>query len=81
MKEKFRRSPVIQRLMGSLLVVKLEILVNPFPGLTGRIILIEIDFLIFEASPEAFGKNVVDGPAFSVHGHLNVLRGESLQIA
>ena len=63
------------------MIVELEVFVDPVSGLAWRIVLIEIDLFVFEASPEPFREDVVDGPAFSVHADLDVLGLEAIQVA
>jgi len=53
--------------MRSLVIVELEVGMDPFPGLPGCFIFVEVHFLIFEASPEPFGENVVGRSPFPVH--------------
>ncbi len=63
------------------MIVELEVFVDPVSGLTWRIVLIEIDLVVFEASPKPFREDVVDGPAFSVHAGLDVFGLEATQVA
>jgi hypothetical protein len=67
--------------MRSLVIVELEVLVDPVSGLTWRIVLIEIDFFVLETSPEPFREDVVDGPAFAIHADLDVMGFEAIQVA
>jgi hypothetical protein len=63
------------------MIVELEVLVDPVSGLPRRVVLIEINLFIFEASPESLSENVVDGPTFAIHADLDVSGDEPLQIA
>ena len=75
------RSLVTQGLMRSLPVVKGKPVPDSFPGFPGRVILMEVDLFVLEASPEALRENVVEGPAFSIHADLNIPALETLQVA
>jgi len=57
-------------LVQSFLVVKLEV---PRPSLSrgvGAIIFVQIYLLIFDGSPQALRKDVVQGTAFAIHADL-----------
>jgi len=60
-------SLVAQRLMESAIIIKREILGNLVQGLTRRVIVMPIDFLLFHAPPQAFRQAMVQGPAFAIH--------------
>ena len=77
----FKRSPIVQGLMGSLGVVKAKPILDSVSSLSGRGIFIEIDFFPFEASPEPFSEDVVDRPSFSIHTDLDVSGTETIEIA
>lgn len=38
------------------MVIELEIAMDPVLGLTRRVVFVEVNLLVFEASPEALGK-------------------------
>ena len=52
--------------------VELEKAMDPVSGLTRRAVFVEVNLLVFEASPESLGKNIVDAPTFSIHADLNI---------
>ena len=60
--------------MRSLIVVEDEIVLQPVLQLMQRVILVEIDVLIFDAAPKAFAKNVIEGGTASVHADPDVWR-------
>lgn len=66
--------------MRSFRVVECEPISDSFSGLSWTVVLIEIDLLVFDASPEPFGENVVDGASFPVHANLDVAGKKTFQI-
>lgn len=80
-RKNFPRSLIIQGLVGSFRVVEVEPDSDSFSGMSRTVVLIEIDFLVLDASPESFGENIVDGASFSVHTDPDVSGEKPLQIA
>jgi hypothetical protein len=57
--------------MQALMIVKVEVRPQAANCRFGRLILVQIDLLIFDASPQPRHKDIVQGPAPSIHTHLN----------
>ncbi len=55
------------------MIIKRKILGNLAPGLTGCVIVMQIDFFIFHAPPQAFRKDIVQGPTFPIHANAHRL--------
>ena len=53
-------------------VVEQKILAQPNHQFTHRGIAVEVDILVLDVAPQAFDKNVVKGPAASVHADLDL---------
>ena len=58
--------------MRSFIVVEDEIVLQPVLQLMHRVILDEMDVLIFDAAPKAFAKDIIEGATASVHADLDV---------
>ena len=67
----FVRCPVTQRLVRSLVVVKLEIVEKMNPRRRARLVVVKINLLVLDRAPKPFDENVVVDPASSIHAHLN----------
>ena len=67
------RRQIVQRLMGALMVVEVQISRDPFSAMSRRVILVQIHLLIFQASPQSFNKDVVECPTFAVHADSHVM--------
>ena len=58
--------------MRSLMVAEVEAGGQTGLQLTHRVILVEIDVLVFDAAPQTFAEDVVEGAAAPIHADLNV---------
>lgn len=54
------------------MVVNLEVLLQRCLGFVKALIIAQVDFLVFDRSPQSFSKDVVKASAASVHADLNV---------
>ena len=71
---------VIQRLMASPVVVKVQILGQRPARLFRAGVLFQVDLLVLDGAPEPFGKDIVGGPAFAVHADLDTGRQQQLRV-
>src|SRR4051812_44417652 len=69
---------VVERLMRPLGVVEPEIAVNSVAGVPWMTIVGQIDLLIFQAAPQALGKDVIQCPPLAIHTDLDARRFERL---
>ena len=53
--------------MITLFIVIAQIFIKPLSGVKGTLIAVEIHILIFDASPQAFYKDIVIGPPPMIH--------------
>jgi hypothetical protein len=67
--------------MGPSMIVELEILRKAAPSGTRRVVVRQVDLLIFHRTPEALDEDVIDGAALTVHADLNVAREEAVEVA
>ena len=69
----FIRCPIIQSFVESFRVVETEVLLQVPPCLGNRRVLVKVNLLIFDATPETFDKNIVEGAPAAVHADFYVL--------
>ena len=69
----FIRGPIAQRLVESFRIVELEVSLQVAPRVGNRRVLVNVNLLVFDAAPETLNKNVVEGPAPTVHADSDVL--------
>ena len=55
------------------MIIKRKILGNLAPSLTRCVIVVPRDFFIFHAPPQAFRKDIVQGPTFPIHANAHLL--------
>jgi len=67
--------------MRTNVVVEMKVLFDLLIGFHGSLILMEVDLLVFQGSPQSFGENIVEGSSFSVHADLDVMIGQDIEIA
>jgi len=72
MKVNSGRRPVVERLVGTLGVVKLKVLGQSGVGLANRSVGFQVYIFVFDRSPESFGKDVVHAPSASVHANFDI---------
>src|SRR5205085_3625821 len=72
-----RRCPVVERLVGTLPVVILEILPQPGEHFFWGFIPLQVDIFIFDRTPQAFYEDVVERPAAPIHREGNPRRQEA----
>ena len=60
--------------MRSRFIVKPEIIFNSCPGFPWRAVFLQVYVLIFQAPPEPFAKDVVDGSPTAVHTDFNAFQ-------
>ena len=68
----FIRGPITQRLVESFGIVKLEVSLQVTPGIGNRCVLVKVNLIVFYSAPETLNKNVVEGPAATVHADSDV---------
>ena len=68
----FIRGPITQRLVEPLVVVKPEVSLQVTSGIGNRCVLMKVNFLVFDATPETLNENVVEGPATAVHADSDI---------
>ena len=71
------RGPVPQGLMKSLHIIEEEVFGQAIAGLGDRLVLVEIDFLVFDWPPQPLYKNVIVDPATTVHADTDILLFQS----
>ena len=59
-------------IVGAFLVVELEIISDPSSGLSHTLVGFQIDFLVFQAAPHPFDKDIVDPSALAVHADSDI---------
>lgn len=77
-----RASRLIERsggLVSQGLVLPLEVVVGkvalePVKSVIGRCVVVDVDFLIFDRSPEAFAQDVIHATAPAIHADADALR-------
>ena len=55
------------------MVVKVQVLIDPFPAFRDALVILDIDIFVLERAPETFGENVVKDPATAIHADPDVL--------
>jgi hypothetical protein len=65
-------SSIIKGLMKPLLIVKTQVVPQPFPCLTGTGLIFDVHLLVFNGSPQAFSKNIVQSSSFAIHADLYI---------
>ena len=75
------RCHVPRGLMGARVIVEAEVLGQSLFRLCDIPIRFQVDVLILDRAPQAFGKDVVHAASPSVHADLNVLVGEQISVA
>jgi hypothetical protein len=63
----------VQSLVSSHSIVKPNVLRQTGSGLRGCLIGVELDFFVFDGSPEALNDHVVSPTAFAVHADLDLV--------
>ena len=53
------------------MVIEVKVGAEPLKGISGCVVLMQIDFFIFERAPQALGKDVVEGAALAAHATLD----------
>lgn len=66
--------------MEPLVVVKGEVSGKALMGVTRPGIVVEIDFFVLHAAPQALSKDIIQGPSFTVHADLHFLGQEQRRI-
>ena len=66
------RSLAAQRLVRTFMVIKPEILIQSEIEFRDGLIIFYINIFILDATPQAFNKNIVQGPATAVHTDFNL---------
>ncbi len=66
--------------MQTLVVVELEVARQSLPGLSWGQIFVQIHLLVFDAAPQALGKNIVHRPPPAIHTDLSNRRIETVEI-
>ncbi len=69
----FVRSPVSQRLMKPLHVVKVKIFIEALNNMPDGLVIMEIDFLIFYRPRKLFHKKVVKSPPSAIHADIDIV--------
>jgi hypothetical protein len=71
---------VVERLMGPVLIVKAEIFPDPPASFAGRLIVVQVNILIFHGSPQPFRKDIIESTTFAIHTDLHRMRFEQLYV-
>ena len=67
--------------MDAFSIVESEIGIHPLPSLDPVGVVVQVNFLIFDTSPQPFGEDVVNGPPATVHADPHVVdRGDRGQL-
>lgn len=64
--------------MESLEVVFVDIVFDSFFELSNGLVVINVDIAVLKRSEETFDGDIIDGPAFAVHGDINAVIFEYL---
>jgi hypothetical protein len=59
--------------MPSFIVIKFDVVFDSLVKLYAAVWRVEVNVLVFEASPEPFDEDVVQGPSLSIHRDFNVV--------
>jgi len=60
--------------MDALVIIELEVAGKTHPRLARCGVLVEIDFLVFDRAPQAFGKDIIQGAAPPIHADAHACR-------
>src|SRR5450759_4621394 len=63
------RRPVLERLVGPLLVVEPEVPAQLRPRVGHRVVVLQVHFLVLDRAPQPFAQHVVEGPPAPIHTH------------
>ena len=74
------RCLIAERLVGTPVVVEVEVPGQPLAGLFGSGVVVAIDLLILDGAPESLGEDVVERAALAVHANLNILFSKQGQV-
>lgn len=74
----FCRGLIVERLVQALLIVKAQVVRQAFARVMGADIFFHIHLLVFHVTPQAFGKDIVEGAAFAVHADAHLMRPQEL---
>jgi hypothetical protein len=66
----FSRSLIVQRLMQALVIVEIQISFQALSRRFWRALVVQIDFFIFDRSPQPLGEDVIQGSPLAVHTDL-----------
>ena len=61
------RGLVVERLMKPLAVVEVEVFVQTLDRLRHAFVIVQVNFFIFDAAPQSFNEDVVQGSTTSIH--------------
>ena len=71
---------IAERLMGPTGIVKLEVVRQALAGVSRTVVLMQIDFFIFNSSPQALSENIVEGATTTIHADLGASRFEQVGV-
>ena len=71
-----RGSQIIERLVGPLMVVEIEVIINSPSSFRDTLIIPDVDLFILERAPQSFSKDVVHTPSPTVHADVDHLSFE-----
>jgi hypothetical protein len=74
------RREVLQRLVRQIVIMQVDIMLHPLPCLTGTTVLVNINFIVLQTTPEALNDNVILGATFPVHADANLVLLEQINI-
>ncbi len=63
----------VQRAMRPEVIIEVDVVFEPLLRVTNRLVRVEIDLLLLEASPETLHKDVIPPPAAAIHTDLDAL--------
>lgn len=66
--------------MGPFIIVEMDVVRDPLPGFARVEIIVQVHLLVFERTPEALSKDVIQGAPAAIHTDLDLGSGEPVEI-
>ena len=66
------RRQIVQGLVDSPVIVEVEVPGQVVPGFFGMSVVMQIDFFVLHGTPEAFGEDVIERAALTIHADLDL---------
>lgn len=70
----------MKRLMGQIPIVQVNVTFDPLPGFSGALVILKIDFIVLQTTPEALNRNVIRRAALAVHADQHLVFLEQLNV-